>query len=124
MGTLFASVESVLSHFLHISLGKSKFSLLSKKTTPSLHIDKLLLEQACRVCLMYDCCLRTLTQIATDIQLGLGCNETLVCKMFYFVKGVLGLDADKILLRLSSENEGKLGCLLTFFCQITQFLLA
>lgn len=73
---------------------------------------------------MYNQCLQTLTQTASDILVGLGCNEVLVSKMWYFVRGTLGLDADKVVQTLSSGAVHSLGAVLTLFCQIAQYLIA
>ncbi len=106
------------------SAGKGKLSFLPKKSTPTLHIDRTVLNQACSVCSMYNVCLETLTQMASDILVGLGCSGTLVTKLWYFLTGVVGLDVDRAVQRLGSKDGGELGSILTFFSQITQYLLA
>ncbi len=73
---------------------------------------------------MYNVCLETLTQMAADILIGLGCCKTLVTKLWYFLTGVVGLDVDKAFQKLGSESGGELGSIVTFFSQLTQYLLA
>ena len=77
--------------------------------------------QASQACIMYNKCLQSLTQIATDILIGLGCNETLVTKMWYFVKGVLGLSPDRLFQTIEAGQH--LTSIVTLFCQITEYLL-
>lgn len=73
---------------------------------------------------MYNHCFESLKQISTDLIIGLGCSGTLVTKMWYFLRGVMGVNAIKVIHTMSSEVQQSLGCVLALFCQITQYLLA
>ena len=108
---------TLLSH----STGKFIFT---KRAPPPLRIDKLTLDRVCGVCQMYNHCFESLKQISTDLIIGLGCSGTLVTKMWYFLRGVMGVNADKVIYTMSSEEQQSLGCVLALFCQITQYLLA
>jgi len=109
--------------FASHSIGKSKFTI-SKRVLPQLKIEKAILDQICGVCQMYSHCLESLTQIASDLIIGLGCSGTLVAKMWHFLRGVMGTNVDKVIHIMSSGEQHSVGCILALFCQIAQYLLA
>ena len=106
---------------MYLYSGKAKFSLF-KKSSSLANIDDAVILQACSVCSLYDCCRQSLPQIGMDILIGLGCNSTLVKKLWYFVRSVIGLDVSRIAVILTDKSD--LAKVLSMTCQVTQYLLA
>ena len=76
--------------------GKIRFTLF-KRNASSIKIDQTILEQAGKVCCLYNTCFNSLKdEIKMDILIGLGCNGALVSKMWHFLWLTLGLDVEKI----------------------------
>ncbi len=109
--------------------GKIRFSLF-KKTSNSIRLNRGILEQAQKVCRLYDSCFRSLKdEVKMDVLIGLGCNGALVSKMWYFLWLTLGLDVDKIVRAAAAAKGGgatdqdPVFSVLTLCCQTTQYRL-
>lgn len=141
----------VYCFFLPLShTGKIRFSLF-KRSSNSIKLDRSILENANKVCHLYDMCFRSLKdEVKTDILIGLGCHGALVSKMWHFLWLTLGLDVEKIVLaaaaaatataklpsekpgssgvggslnRASSQESESLFSMLNMCCQTTQYCL-
>ena len=98
------ATESVIAP--HIFAGKIRFSLF-KKTSGSIRLNQSVLDQANKVCRLYDSCFNSLKdEIKMDVLIGLGCNGALVSKMWHFLWLTLGLDVDKIVRAAAAAKGG------------------
>lgn len=78
--------------------GKIRFSLFKKTDPGTIKLDKSVLSNTHKVCRLYDTCFKSLKdEVKMDVLIGLGCNGSLVSKMWHFLWLTLGLDVDKIL---------------------------
>ena len=120
--------------------GKIRFSLF-KKTSSTIKLNRSILDQAHKVCCLYDSCFNSLKdEIKMDVLIGLGCNGALVSKMWHFLWLTLGLDVDKIVRAAvaangsgaSADTKGggagtgehdPLFSVITLCCQMTQYRL-
>lgn len=88
------------------SPGKIRFSLFKK--TSSIKLNSGILEQASKVCGLYNTCFKSLKDdIKMDVLIGLGCNGALVSKMWHFLWLTLGLDVDKIVRAAGAAQAAK-----------------
>ena len=99
--------------FIALSLsphtGKIRFSLF-RRNTSSIKLDPAILEQANKVCHLYDTLFDSLRdEIKMDVLIGLGCNGALVSKMWHFLWLILGLDVDKIVQAAVSRKSSATG---------------
>ena len=87
--------------------GKIRFSLF-KKASSSIKLNASVLEQAGKVCGLYNTCFSSLKEdVKTDVLIGLGCNGALVSKMWHFLWLSLGLDVEKIVRAAAATGVGK-----------------
>ena len=101
--------------------GKGKFVKWLVKS-PSIRIEKSVLQRACRACKMYDSCTKALPQLTADLLVGLGCCKSLASKMWYFVRDIFKKYEDSITHK--SKDQPPLEYVPVLFCQVAQYLLA
>ena len=111
---IFVAHASVL--YINFYAGKSKMLLIKKQ--PSAHIEQSCIKEIGMTCEMYLQCLDTVAQLSSDILIGLGCNEALVCKMWNFLKHSSGLQVQKF-----ASSNSSLSPVLALFSQIFQYML-
>ena len=115
------------SHSYCISANtKGKLSFSFKKTAvPPLSLDKPSVHQTCLTCSMYNLCASTLKQMATEILVGLGCQGTLVSKLWCLTRGVFQCEVERVFKSLVAEDQvGALWKVLLLFCQAALYLIA
>ena len=103
--------------------GKFRFSLF-KRSASSISVGNSVLQTASRVCWMYNICVKALVQLSVDFLIGLGCHGSLVPKMWHFVWLIVGLNVDKLVQTISTDEASHpISPILTFACQVTQHLI-
>ena len=104
---------------------KGKFRLsLFKKSRDFISVSSSVLQDVSQVCSMYSQCVKSLTQITVDILIGLGCNGSLVPKLWHFIWLSVGLNVEKLVQTVNThEGIHPFTQILIFACQVTQYLI-
>ena len=103
---------------------KGKFRLsLFKKSRDMISLSSSVLQEVGQACYMYSLCVKSLTQLMVDILIGLGCNGSLVPKMWHFIWLTMGLNVETLVRTINTEEVHPLTQILIFACQVTLYLI-